>query len=246
LIELLVVIAIISILACLLLPALSAAKSAGQAAACKSNLRQFGLALSLYANDYDAYPTMGFVGFPTDPALGYPPDWFDHLNRYLQQKLSKPSGLVWLDGLWSCPGDKNKGIRYAAGSYGYNQMGVSPGGYLGLGMALVPPGHVRPVKESEVRVPSDMLAIGDGFLGESTNYLHISSWLYRRSRHPPTFNAANQIRLGKDRHRGKLNMVFCDGHVEAFKLETLFVDETDQALKRWHRDNEPHREMIAR
>jgi prepilin-type N-terminal cleavage/methylation domain-containing protein len=51
LIELLVVIAVISILAALLLPALSAAKERSHRAACVSNLRQFILATHLYAND---------------------------------------------------------------------------------------------------------------------------------------------------------------------------------------------------
>lgn len=51
LIELLVVIAIITLLAALLLPALSRAKESGRRTACGQNLRQLALALTLYAGD---------------------------------------------------------------------------------------------------------------------------------------------------------------------------------------------------
>lgn len=64
LVELLVVIAIISILSAMLLPALTKARESGRRSSCMNNLRQFGLALSSYADDNDDWLPTGYWNAP--------------------------------------------------------------------------------------------------------------------------------------------------------------------------------------
>jgi prepilin-type N-terminal cleavage/methylation domain-containing protein/prepilin-type processing-associated H-X9-DG protein len=186
LIELLVVIAVIAILAALLLPALSRAKEQGRSASCMSNLRQLGVAMNMYVNDFGAYPiTYSAMFFLTNVVLysdpiNYPSTWYELLYPYTKDQWvpsdwypNPQLGIVyggvqgWTGtGIWSCPSLARIQSTWPCtfGGYDYNLLSCgrdSDGRTLGLGGDYGGAFASQPIRESDVSVPAMMLAMGD-------------------------------------------------------------------------------------
>lgn len=275
LVELLVVIAVIALLAALLLPALSRAKRAADSTVCKSNLRQIAIGLRLYVNDFAAYPRLAMP----------PRSWADDLENYVgakwpeQNQLTNGNGLVPRNGVYACPGYNRipgyfRPTGMLAGSYGYNDDGVSAGPNdglsdavcLGLGGMITVAGKLydfRPVREASVVDPSDMIAIAEAQLqripigvaqggplfGPLAGYTRLTDnfWFPIVAEEVTGTKSAwsdssffSDVPAAIERWHGRrMNLVFCDGHVENRRIREVFI-RSDAARRRWNNDHQPH------
>lgn len=216
LIELLVVIGIIGILAGLLLPVLSRARERGRAIKCTSNLRQFGLGITYYADEYQYYPPGRQAGIT---------QWDLCVGTYLG---GKPDPLTpeARTSLFMCP---SKGVTDLGTVLNYS---ANPN----VCKEVTP--TVGPVPANAIRRVSEVMVIGDSIQYAPDGSSHAILWgvlgssgsaIYWNDGNPD--NAGSPIPVGADkdavydvmdpaganfryRHAGGINAVFADGHVE--------------------------------
>jgi prepilin-type N-terminal cleavage/methylation domain-containing protein/prepilin-type processing-associated H-X9-DG protein len=240
LIELLIVIAIIGVLASLLLPSLARSKSKASRIACLSNMRQLGLAWTMYEDDNGLFPannvenTRGyFANKPGSWVLGNAqnPRAEDLVSGTLFPYVKTPS-------VYRCPSDKSTIIRFGrefrkTRTYSLNVPFNSNGS-----ATVSSRSRYRAVRKfSDIGRPgvASVLTFID------MNELSIDSGEFSLAL-TSTANVFNWEHKPTDRHSGGSMFAYADGHAEYHKwgwpkewtrFNETVANEVDQADMDW-------------
>jgi prepilin-type N-terminal cleavage/methylation domain-containing protein/prepilin-type processing-associated H-X9-DG protein len=238
LIELLVVIAIIAILAAMLLPALARAKQKAHGAACLSNLRQWGLGLTMYLTDNrDIFP-LPKIATATPGSPGYNENspgwsnfaefhnagqgdtaWFNALPTYFGGKPlweiagSDPAGFAAGRKIFDCPA-VTQAPEFPDPNRVVFNYGMNLKGNTGLDPSIVYGVNFR---STMVKNPSAFVFLADN---------------RARSTDLPYYGVPNKevgvqhcwVKQFSARHNGGGNLTFIDGHVARFKYTDVCAD----------------------
>ena len=197
LIELLVVIAIIAILAGMIMPALSKAKIRAQQINCANNMRQIGLAISLYAEDNRGYGPTTTHGATTNVS------WIHQLSSY--------AGKV--DRIRICPADPRKRERLTNNASSYTQNEYTS-------VDLVDPfgGVLESFRKLDsLKFPTKTITTFEisHKVGVNTfnDHTHSREWL-------SGWNSVTED-IEPNRHGDSANYLFADTHVESLKAQKM-------------------------
>src|SRR5438876_488467 len=209
LIELLVVIAIIAILAAMLLPALSKAKERAKTINCTSNLKQAGLGVIMYANDFKDQTPAVVTRHTGQPDNGWSWCFLLWNDKYF------PPGSTNLQGVLSCPSEKP--IYWdVSGNHFYGVRIAPDSGPWNLRYQL---GGTVTSKDEDLQAanmgpPATFLMMGD------TVYAQKGSDEDRKQFYffIPDFDNYYRMHV---RHNKRSNFLFGDGHVEGISKTRL-------------------------
>jgi prepilin-type N-terminal cleavage/methylation domain-containing protein/prepilin-type processing-associated H-X9-DG protein len=198
LIELLVVIAIIALLAAMLLPSLSRAKESARASQCSSNMRQLGLAVRIYCDENgDEFPRSQHSAF----ANGVMP-WERSVAAYLGS-----SAVLWtnlLTGVYHCGAD-NKKRPWSYGMNVYYELGLDDD-YDGK------PQTWRRVSQ----VPRPVATVLYAENNSAADHIMPHFWTA----------PSDAEDVDSNRHRGKANYAFADGHSQLLPFARVYAPPT--------------------